>query len=192
MSNRQSPTSTLIAFASMVATFILPCSQAFSDVITTFDLENVCFSCPQTTATGSFTFDSTSDEILSAAIQTSAGNGYPSENYTSGIFLHDTSPGYPIWPTAQYAFWFTNGQSELILYTDTLSLTSPDALLPYGYGGGYTYGNEILLNLSGSRGLNEGQIDPTPLPAALPLFAGGLGAMGLLGWRRKRRAQAVA
>ena len=31
----------------------------------------------------------------------------------------------------------------------------------------------------------------TPLPAALPLFAGGLGALGLLGWRRKRRAQAA-
>ncbi len=27
----------------------------------------------------------------------------------------------------------------------------------------------------------------TPLPAALPLFAGGLGAVGLLGWRRKRK-----
>ena len=26
------------------------------------------------------------------------------------------------------------------------------------------------------------------LPAALPLFAAGLGALGLLGWRRKRRA----
>ena len=32
----------------------------------------------------------------------------------------------------------------------------------------------------------------TPLPAALPLFATGLGAMGLLGWRRKRKAQVVA
>ena len=29
---------------------------------------------------------------------------------------------------------------------------------------------------------------PTPLPAALPLFAGGLGVMGLLGWRRKRKS----
>ena len=27
----------------------------------------------------------------------------------------------------------------------------------------------------------------TPLPAALPLFAAGLGAFGLLGWRRKRK-----
>ena len=31
----------------------------------------------------------------------------------------------------------------------------------------------------------------TPLPAALPLFATGIGALGLLGWR-KRKAQAVA
>ena len=34
---------------------------------------------------------------------------------------------------------------------------------------------------------------PTPLPAALPLFATGLGALGLLGWRRKRKnAAAIA
>jgi hypothetical protein len=32
----------------------------------------------------------------------------------------------------------------------------------------------------------------TPLPAALPLFASGLGAFGLLGWRRKRKAQTAA
>lgn len=32
----------------------------------------------------------------------------------------------------------------------------------------------------------------TPLPAALPLFATGLGALGLLGWRRKRKAAVVA
>ena len=31
-----------------------------------------------------------------------------------------------------------------------------------------------------------------PLPAALPLFATALGALGLLGWRRKRKAQATA
>lgn len=35
-------------------------------------------------------------------------------------------------------------------------------------------------------------VDATPLPAALPLFATGLGALGLLGWRRKGRTQAAA
>jgi len=33
-------------------------------------------------------------------------------------------------------------------------------------------------------------LSQTPLPAALPLFASGLGALGLLGWRRKRKASA--
>jgi hypothetical protein len=30
-------------------------------------------------------------------------------------------------------------------------------------------------------------VNQTPLPAALPLFATGLGALGLLGWRRKQK-----
>ena len=36
----------------------------------------------------------------------------------------------------------------------------------------------------------NGQVSPVPLPAALPLFAGGLGLMGLMGWRKKRTAAA--
>lgn len=52
--------------------------------------------------------------------------------------------------------------------------------------------------MSASNGFSPGTwsvSDPpsnTPLPAALPLFAGGLGALGLLGWRRKRKAAALA
>jgi len=37
---------------------------------------------------------------------------------------------------------------------------------------------------------NQWVSSETPLPAALPLFAGGLGASGFLGWRRKRKAVA--
>jgi hypothetical protein len=37
-----------------------------------------------------------------------------------------------------------------------------------------------------------GGIGTVPLPAALPLFATGLGALGLLGWRRKKKAAALA
>jgi hypothetical protein len=34
-----------------------------------------------------------------------------------------------------------------------------------------------------------GPLTATPIPAALPLIATGLGGLGLLGWRRKRKAQ---
>ena len=35
-------------------------------------------------------------------------------------------------------------------------------------------------------------VNATPLPAALPLFASGLGAIGVVGWRRKKRVGARA
>jgi hypothetical protein len=47
---------------------------------------------------------------------------------------------------------------------------------PYGY-------------VQGSPG--TWSVAETPLPAALPLFASGLGALGLLGWRRKRKNAAA-
>jgi hypothetical protein len=43
-------------------------------------------------------------------------------------------------------------------------------------------------------GNNEGKwnnVAATPLPAALPLFATGLGAVGLLGWLKKRRSHSA-
>jgi hypothetical protein len=36
------------------------------------------------------------------------------------------------------------------------------------------------------------RISIVPLPATLPLFASGLGALGLLGWRKKRKTAALA
>jgi hypothetical protein len=46
-------------------------------------------------------------------------------------------------------------------------------------------------DLQASVTISDTPLD-TPLPAALPLFASGLGAMGLLGWRRMRKAKLVA
>jgi len=40
--------------------------------------------------------------------------------------------------------------------------------------------------------ISGAEVSPVPLPAALPLFATGLGGLGLLGWRRKKKAAAVA
>jgi hypothetical protein len=52
--------------------------------------------------------------------------------------------------------------------------------------------NGANINPPGSAG-SWSSVSTTPLPAALPLFATGLGALGLLGWRRKRKnAAAIA
>jgi hypothetical protein len=54
---------------------------------------------------------------------------------------------------------------------------------------GVTLGSVELFDPSGKPAFEFSDVDPTatPLPAALPLYAAGIGLMGLLGWRRKRQ-----
>jgi hypothetical protein len=63
-----------------------------------------------------------------------------------------------------------------------------------GYSGGPITGESVVRTGGAGTVYGDltGSITPTPLPAALPLFATGIGGLGLLGWRRKRKAQAVA
>jgi hypothetical protein len=52
-------------------------------------------------------------------------------------------------------------------------------------------GDNVLLTSFAGDSTGGGGSNPTPLPAALPLFAGGLGVMGLLARRRKRKNTAA-
>jgi hypothetical protein len=81
------------------------------------------------------------------------------------------------------------------------------SVLHFGGRGG---GNEILLALSGDtsvfnfsmtgaqnglssiQGFGEGSVSQTPLPAALLLFATGLGGMGLFAWARRKLKRTAA
>ena len=61
--------------------------------------------------------------------------------------------------------------------------------------GGQGFNPDALYFTAGINGGIDGlfgEIQATPLPAALPLFATGLGSLGLFGWRRKRKAAALA
>jgi hypothetical protein len=84
----------------------------------------------------------------------------------------------------------TNGNTEDFAFAYVMNGANPIWFLP-----------------GGPRGPNFGAISPPsitnttislvstpeiPLPAALPLFATGLGGLGMLGWRKKRRARGVA
>ena len=64
-----------------------------------------------------------------------------------------------------------------------------EAALISGLENGQTYFNiHTALPLGFPSGEIRGELASVPLPAALPLFATGLGALGLLGWRRKKAA----
>jgi hypothetical protein len=90
----------------------------------------------------------------------------------------------------------------LYLYSTSSNGTSP--AIPSGYSqvdyseptSGFISFNDLLITDCGiscgnSYLVQVSSIDTAaPLPAALPLFATGLGGLGLLGWRRKRKAVA--
>lgn len=67
------------------------------------------------------------------------------------------------------------------IYEGAVSITSSMKLiLPDGFTAKTSSGIPLEFGTSGPS--------PVPLPAALPLFAAGLSAMGFMGWRKKRRA----
>ena len=72
-----------------------------------------------------------------------------------------------------------NGGNQYFGFTDTVAFTSVTISRPADANGGYDYWG--IDNVSFNVGA-------TPLPATLPLFASGLGALGLFGWRRKKKA----
>ena len=84
-----------------------------------------------------------------------------------GLYLELSNPGLPISPSI-----------------------TPGALANYEtaifvFGGGNFESTRFRGHLTNLELVSE-----VPLPAALPLFAAGLGAMGFMGWRRKRKALA--
>jgi hypothetical protein len=90
---------------------------------------------------------------------------------------------------------------ELVYSLDELlnadGTANPNALLAYAATGTDFPGDGIARTIIGSDGpFKHGRyesnlesldvLDTTPIPAALPLFVTGLGALSLLGWRKKR------
>jgi hypothetical protein len=95
---------------------------------------------------------------------------------------------------------FTTTPSDFVrgVNTPTMVITSTDdfiegarlegTLITHPTGHHHQHGGH---NTSLSVADSPLSVPETPLPAALPLFATGLGALGLLGWRRKRKLKAA-
>ena len=115
----------------------------------------------------------------------------------TGIFYNFASPVND----AYFCFCITGptineSHQFLLLYTNQVANTQDYYFLfiPIGRSGLLPEAMDFDLSESSvlQLGILVSEVTITPLPAALPLFATGLGAMGLFGWRRKRKAQAVA
>ncbi len=107
---------------------------------------------------------STPSDVVSVSWSLTTGNTY---------YLLQTGGVNGLYGT----FGFTLPSDADIGITTTFNgglVTIADAIAGYDVGGYWGDFNNITTSA-------------TPLPAALPLFATGLGAMGLFGWRRKRK-----
>jgi len=87
-----------------------------------------------------------------------------------------------------------NGVGEALLdLSQNPDFSSSGTLIEFGFGTTFNTKGDPF---SGGWGVDNWNVtinpSSTPLPAALPLFATGLGALGLLGWRRKKKATASA
>ena len=126
--------------------------------------------------------------VLGAVNETATGNqiggAFPEYSYNATFTLST-----PL--AANTLYWFVIQQiaSEPSGFwgDETTSNAPPGQQFQQNLGAGFVplVGTNLSFQLTGN-------LAATPLPAALPLFVTGLGGLGLLGWRRKRRAQAVS
>jgi hypothetical protein len=108
-----------------------------------------------------------------------------------------TTPSFVGFPLGVMAGSFdqtydTNSASTfnpLFIMANGGTAASAEAVLFAGLLAGRAYFNIHTSQFGG--GEIRGFLQQTPIPGALPLFATGLGALGLLMWRRKRKAIAA-
>ena len=110
----------------------------------------------------------------------------------SGTFATNINLG----GTQTVGIYNTLSASNLTLAS--FALIDGSGLLDFASGGQIIFGVEeifaVPLGVRHTSNFDNFRIDinSVPLPGALPLFATGLGALGLLGWRRKKKARALA
>jgi len=152
-----------------------------------------------------FAFNTTSGTPVFGTMIISQGPSPPAVPFPGGLFGTNgtTPPGNPPGGIGSMDNYISTTTTSLQLgNTLQFVLTGTYTLGPNG-GGVDTFAADVCTNGVGSgfQGCPAGStgwidatlnVDPVPLPGALPLFATGLGALGLLGWRRKRNAKALS
>jgi len=122
---------------------------------------------------GQFDYDTVSGAYTNLAITASGVNTAGETFTTAGIQPVNTGPTSLQVNTAIVTIVSVHFAANL----GTQPPGVPDAIVNFVYSDS---GHNLHISAAGD-------IVATPLPAALPLFASGLGAIGFIGWRRKRK-----
>ena len=141
-------------------------------------------------------------------ITPSAGGGTTATDAPVGEYvytLHFADPGTDIpirWSSDNGATFSLNGGATLSTVGDNGFSSLVSFVIPaLSFALGDNYFTVTVQNISCDCNNPTGLLvstpefaapTATPLPAALPLFATGLGALGVFGWRRKKKAAALA
>ncbi len=200
---------TLVALAAVVVSFgvnlgALPANAAtFGLTFTNTVLpNNGCCGPFNVSAILTATFDGTN--YIVTGITGTVSEGSPATTYNIiGLLPANNNNGYFGWDNVittaggSAPFGLTNGG---IVFTaagpdyyaaDPTNPVSPAEFNIFSDINGYALltmaSNNVNAPFNGGLSIVESSTSETPLPAALPLFATGLGALGLVGWRRKRK-----
>ena len=170
-----------VAFAVAIGLFVAQAPEPANASTLTYDVTLTPFcpsGCGPESGYGSFT-------ITVPPLNTS-GNLTPGSGLISMDFYID-GEHFALNSSSEIGYYYNYGNPTLIIdnigYTGTIGNTELTGISL----GGYYFGNSAnsALDTNGSLTL---ALAPTPLPATLPLFAGGLGFVGYLTGRKKRKA----
>ena len=137
------------------------------------------------TASGDFGVDyySNGKDYLFADVTASENIGGTTYTYNFNYKCYSLSPGCnsQLEQPSQLDASF-----DAVLTVDTYAYSGNPSTVPISF-------SDFIYVYSGSGTLNYEVVrtSATPLPLTLPLFTTGLGALGLLGWRRKRKSGAA-
>lgn len=175
----------LLAIFAVCASLISPASAATItwDVLLTFPDGGA--------GSGSFTINTSTLALLSVDITTTPPDAPPSPVWTYTTHYLPGNIGPPQIPTTSTQIGFhvpsVNGRLDLFLEFGGSLLVAAPSISPVTVV--EQHDDPIMGGQDERHGvatLSAEQLSAVPLPAALPLFATGLGALALLGWRRKR------
>lgn len=130
----------------------------------------------------------TASSNAAAEIQVDNAPGAPNDRYGITSRASQGLTGADVGGLALDFFGLRLDDSSNSVFSDALILPTALSLLDFDSTGFFVSFGPINTPSVVSGTIDKLSVTAVPLPAALPLLAGGVGLLGLLGWRRKRAA----